>query len=812
MEPHHLTPLAVRFDSNVRLTLHHAFLTTAGVLLCDPVARVHVVTVKTRRTASLDGTHTVLNSREVARSKPCYFTAHPTFNETFTFTVAETSALTSLAAPGKGEERHGGAESVVDYVVVTIEAADGSAFYGEAYAPFSPHCTSSAPATNPVRVMLAPRNAQDTTDALFVMDNALLEAKRLDDFGFVAMSWEVSVLPHGGALVGAEATPALPPSPTPAPFPVGLTLRATWLARAAAYVRGAQYTTSVEFGGQDRFILPASQQQQPLCLTLQGSAAEAELRRAIFHCSVQSVVDPAASHDVAVPLPLPPLTSAAARDRDVRWTAPVRSPNGVDLGLLLVSMRVSSKPLSADAPRCPDADEACQRVNDPVYQEQYQVSAQLWGKPEPPLAPPGAYQPIAWESHEHVSEAAQRQWKRQCILDAQPSVEHVRHIFDVLMGRASLDSGVARVAATFGNKSPAEVRAGDLRELMVGCAFHVAQLSVQGAARFCFVALRRDVEDTVVVEEVQYMVDHCLLEKTIEVPAGERKRWVADLFGSAAAVSYRDFTKYLLHNYAFWAALGVPLTVAESTSNTQRHHAALLQPCGSGAVVLDVAGLPQPLRATPAAPAASATAMALASALAADPTSSSVWRTFVVRVAQAPQKAFSVTAHAADRISDVMAMVEGSTGIPAARQEWRVASTGEDSAGAPPTAAQKVLDPATLVGSTTLGLASALRSTAAPSSGGGAQEVWVYAAEETIQVRFHVNDRHYTKKDWQERLPVKEKVLRVRAAVQRRTLIPLSRCTLTVKHGDGTATTLLDRHTLGHYHLVSGAVIEVTHE
>ncbi|CBZ37301.1 hypothetical protein, conserved [Leishmania donovani] len=852
MASYNPAPLPVRFDSNVSLTLHEAFLSTAGVLLSDPVARVHVVTVKRLHAsppssvsnanprscgnaAAEEGIRTVLNSKEVAKSKPHFFTAHPKFNETFNFTVTETSTLTSLSIPGKAvpdrvnasaqcrRKREGGSscsESVVDYVVVTIESVDGTVFYGEAYAPFSPHCASSAPAASPVRVMLAPRNAQDTADPLFLLDNALLEAKHLDDFGFVTMSWEVAVVPHGGALMGTEPPlTSSAPSGNASPFPVGLTLRATWLARATAYVRGAHYTTSVEFGGQDRFIF--SDPLQPLCLTLQGGSAETELRRAVFHCSVQSVVDPTKSHDVAVPLPLPPLASASARNRDVRWAAPVRTINGVDLGLLLVTMRVSSKPLSADTPRCPDA--ACTRINDPAHQEEYQHVAQLWGKSQPPQAPLGAYQPIAWESQQHVAEAARRQLKRQCILEAQPTAEHVRHIFDVLMGRASLDGGVAQLAATFSGKSVAEVTAGDLRELMVGCAFHAAQMSVQDAARFCFVALRRDVEDAVAAEEVQYIVDYCLLEKTIEMPTGERKRLVADLFADVGTISYHDFAKYLLHNYAVWAALGVPLTVDESVSNVQRQHAALLHAPGSGAAVLDVAALPQPPRATTGAPvttaAATATqgsAVALAAALS-DPASSTMWRTFVVRVAQAPQKAFSVTAHAADRISDIMAMVEKSTGIKAERQEWKMFSGGAEGAGVSSAAAQKSLDPATLVGSTTLGLPSALRSRTAPytsstSGSNAAQEVWIYEAEEAVQVRFHVKDRLHSTKDWQERLPVKEKVLKVRAAVQRRTLIPLSRCTLTVRHSNGMVTKLQDRHTLGHYHLMSGDVIEVSHE
>lgn len=849
MADHVMTPLPVQFSSSIHLTLHQAFIATAGVLLSDPVARVHVVTVKKTHTrpASEEGVRVVLNAREVGKTKPCFFTAHPTFNESFDFNVAETSALTTLAAPSVGpaaarhskknreasaEAAHGGSASVVDYVVVTLESADGSVFYGEAYAPFSPHCASAAPAAHPVRVMLAPRNAQDAADPLFLQDNALLQAKHLDDFGFVTMSWEVALMPHGGALLGSESeTPGGVGGGVVAASPVGLALRATWLARAAAYTRGAQYTTSVEFGGSDRFVFANA--QQPLCLTLQSGNApeEAQLRRAVFHCAVQSVVDAANAHEVVVPLPLPPLNVAAARDRDVHWVAPVRTAHGVDLGLLLVSMRVSSKPLSADAPRCADA--ACPRINDPRHQEEHQHVAQLWGMSEAPHTPPGAYQPIAWESQEHVAEAAQRRWRRQCVVEAQPTLEHVRHIFDVLMGRTTLDSGVAQAAATFWNKSPAEVSAGDLRALMVAFAFHSPQLTVQAAARFCFVALRRDVPDAVAAEEVLYILDHCLVGATVEMPAGERRRWVTDLFATVPTVSYADFTQYFIHNYGMWAAFGVPLTVQESASSMQHGHAALQQQRGhvsaygvvDGAAVFDVASLalaqlpaasPLASRSTGATPAPEvgfAASAAAAGAASSSPSPAGVWRTFVVRVAQSPSKAFSVTAHVADHISDVMAMVEENAGITVARQEWRQAAVSHSTGGGgsssttstPPAPSMKLLDPATLVGNTTLGLPSALR-------GSNAQEVWIYEAEETILLRFHVKDRLHSTKDWQERVQVKDKVLKLRAAVQRKTLIPLSRCTLTVKREDGSATILQDRHAVRHYHLVSGDVIDVTHD
>lgn len=861
-------PLKVRFDSAVKLTIHDAHLTTPGVLLADCVARVHVATMKllqgTAAAASSPGsssalttitsaggkdkkkeTRVMLQLREVAKSKPRYFTSHPTFDETFQFTVSEGCRQgnpTPTAASAAGPQRKSmpvvppsSHESVVDYIVLTIESVDGSKFYGEAYAPFSPHCSSTAAASTPVRAMLLPRHSQDSTDPLFLQDNATLAERHLDDFGHVSLSWEVTVIPHGGALMTAPSPAALPPSSSP--LPSTLALRAVWLARSASYTRGAHYTTSVEFGGPDRFLFRGV---EPLCLTLNNGGqpdAALQLRRAIFHCSVQSVVQPDSSRDIAVPLPLPPFAVAEALDRDIHWTTPVRASDGADLGLLLVSIRVARRPLNTNPPPC--TQQPCPSINAPTHQEECGHVIQLWpGKTKQPDTPPGPYHPLVWESDDHVAAATRRTWRRQCVMDAQPTAEHVRHIFDVLMGRSALDGGVARVAAAFSNKSPAELTASDLRELLISLAFHSRGVSAEEAARFCFVALRRDVEDAVAVDELLFIVEHCLLPKTVEMPQEELHRWVRDIVGrDTKAVSYEDFVRYFLHNYSMWAAFGVPIAVDECTSSSQREHA-MRSTSEPGRVLQVVGTAPPPLASRSASPnptkqvkvvaqegtnivhrAASAPTKvtgpvgATPASTSLLPQESNAWRTFVVRLASAPQKGFSVTAHVNDSISDVMTMIENSTGVKAGKQEWRL--SGMDKA--PP------LDPTATVGSTTLGLSSALKYTAGGGVDSGAvaqrinngvtQEVIIHEQEENVVLRFHVKEGlQRNRKDWRERVIVKEKVIQLRAAVQRKTLIPLSRCVLRVKRGDGSMVVLQDRHTIAHYHLSSGDTVEVSHE
>lgn len=811
-------PVAVTFRSHIELTLHNAFLPAAGVLLCDPVATVHLLTLKTLANAnpcSSGGVSVTVSAREVGRSSPRYFTAHPTFEETITFDTDGHAVLTSLAgtAPSlsPAPQHDGERETIEDYVVITVHDAAGTRFFGEAYAPFSPHCTSAALPSAPVRVQLRPRNAHCRSDPLFLKDMEELRSSKLDDFGFVSISWRVAVLPRGGALMRIKApgdTAAPLPAANTVSFPLGLTLRATWLAPEELNQRGAKFTTSVGFSGTDRFIFEedyrnvdgsGGRPSRPLFLTIRSAA---QLQSATFHCCVQNIVHPEQSGDVAIALPLPDMQSVEALqalDRDVHWASPVRSPQGRDFGLLLVCLRVSRRPLEAQAPPCPVAN--CPKINDPLHQEEAAHTAQDFGRGNQlPDCPLSAYQRLVWESPEHVARATERRWKVSCLREAKPTIQHVRHVFDVLMQRAQLDMDVARVVGAYFNKVAQELTAAHLKEFMVAAAFHAhipsgEPFTVLDAARFCFVALRRDVADAISAEEVFYLLEHALLPKMVEMPAGEVQRWVKDIIGDTPVITYAMFTQFFLHNYAMWAALGVPLCVQMAQSSAQRPHHTLAAHASvglwRGAPLVPVSSSVD----APVAVTAAVTGTAPLTVANGPNNSASVWRTFVVRL-PVLKKGFTVTAHVDDHIRDVMKMVEESAGIAASRQVWRL--NGES-----------VLDPAITIGSTSLSLPSVLRHSANGSTSKSPDEVLVYETEETAVVTVLYKTKN---RKWVEKMPVTDKVLKLRAAVQRKTLIPLSRCVLRIQRHGGLPIVMQDRHPISHYKLQMGDIVEVSQE
>lgn len=762
------SPIKIGFDSNVELTIHGASLSTARLLQCDPVAHVSVSALH-KRTSLSDGngiggkataaTNIVASERHVASTRRLYFTSKPMFNETVRFAVPRTTLhRPSGKAPRVGARKPAvlmtndadEEQSVEQRVLITIEDAQGEV-YGQAVCPFLPHAPSTS--TQPTRVMLQPRNTHDKLDPSFRADVANLLKHGVDDFGFVTVSWKVSLIPHGGAL-----TTALQPSACQPTFPVGLVLRATWLVAGHTYQRGTQYTTSVEFGGQDRFVFDGS---NPLFLTIQNAT---QLEQANVHCTIQNAVNPTNSHDVSVILPIPPMASFAM-ERDVWWTTAVRTAHGKDLGFLLASIRLVRKPLGGDTPMC--TEDRCSLINDPLHQAAYAHVAKDWGRP-PPDVPPGAYQPIFWESNEHIARAAERRRKQSCIVAANPSVEHVRHLLDVLINRVSLDPGVARVASVFFNQTLSTISPQELKQLLVTCAFHAQGLTPLGAARFCFFALRREMEQAITRDDVVFMLEHALIGRTVEMPETEVRRRVVDIFGDTTHVIFDDFVRYFIHNYAMWYAFGVPIALRDEEKSAGVDDAP--PPASSG-----------PNHAKTAAAAVMADgAKSRAPAAVAAGQNEDMWRTFVVRV-QHSNKAFSVTAHVDDTILDVMVMVQNSTGIRAACQEWR--------AGAVP------LDPKCRLGSTELGLSK--RENTAP-------EVTIISRDESVRLVMLYKEKGFR---WELQMPATEKVLKLRALVQQKTMIPLTRCVLRAR-----GFCLVDRHSLMHYQLQDGDVVTITQE
>ncbi|ORC90610.1 uncharacterized protein TM35_000084080 [Trypanosoma theileri] len=800
-------PLKVNFDSNVELTIHSAFLPTARLLQCDPVAHVTVLTLRkvtTTRSANSVGpskkdittTNIVANERQIASTRRLYFTSKPTFNETMRFVLPhnvfqlspgnnsrtmmtrKSGATISMVGTGNEENEEDG-RVVESRVLITLEDAQGN-FYGQATCPFSLHTQSNS--TEPVRIMLQPRNIHDKHDPFFKSDVATLSQHGVDDFGFVTISWNVSLVPYGGALMTA-----MPSSVNPPTFPVGLVLRATWLVPGRTYQRGTQYTTSVEFGGLDRFVFDGA---NPLFLTIQDAT---QLERAIFHCTLHNLLNHADSRDVAVPLPLPPLASFAM-ERDVSWAAGVSG-----LGMLMATVRLVRQPPAAHPPPCPDG--RCSRVNDPPHQAACAHVAPDWGRP-PPNTPPGAYRPIMWESEAHIARAVQRRWRHDCVVGASPAVEHVRHLLDVLMGRAALDPGVARVVAVFFNQASPTVSQNELKQLLVSCAFHAKGMTPQESARFCFFALRRDMEQAIARDDIVFMLENALIGKTVDMPESEIQRRVTDIFGDTTYVIFDDFLRYFINNYAMWYAFGVPITTGEDwtvgtaggeTSSLEASHlspSSTLRAEGTTDVARSslstaaaannnnnsttTAAVSQPTSV--AAAAGTGIGGAVATAVHED----SVWRRFVVRV-QHSNKAFSVTAHVNDTIAEVMVMVQNSTGIRAACQEWRANGV--------------LLDPKCVLGSTDIGLSKSDETT---------PEVTIIARDEAVRLVMVYKDKGLR---WEIRMSSTEKVLKLRALVQQKTMIPLSRCVLRV-HG----TCLVDRHQLMYYQLQDGDVVNITQE
>ncbi|CBH16366.1 hypothetical protein, conserved [Trypanosoma brucei gambiense DAL972] len=772
-------PLKVEFDSEVEITIHSAFLQTARLLQCDPMAHVSVSTLHvatdTRRpcggvTQVGESTRIVKNERPVGSTRRLHFTSKPNFSEIIRFVIPFTQCRRSTMRPESRLLLRKTAAAVstddnpderfVDHqVLITITDAQEQG-YGQAVCPFLLHVPSSS--TEPQRIMLQPRNKHDKHDPVFKSDVALLAKHGVDDFGFVDISWRVSLIPHGGALITA-----LQPSVSVPTFPIGLVLRATWLVAGNVHQPRTQYTTSVEFGGQDRFLFEGT---KPLFLTIQSAA---QLERAIVHCTFHDTTTRPQSYDVAVPLPVPPMASFAM-ERDVWWTTPVRTACGVDLGILLASIRLAQRPLDGSTPFC--TVEGCREINNPIHQSQFAHVAKEWGR-APPNTPPGAYYPLFWESEQHIARVAERQWRHDCVVGARPSIEHVRHLLEVLAGRIAVDGGVNGVAAVYFNHAPTTtLQQHQVKQFLVTCAFHAKEMTVQDAARFCFFALRRDMEQAITKEDVVFILDHALIGKTIDMPEKEVSRRVDDIFGDGVYITFDDFMRYFINNYAMWYQFGVPITTGdEQAAQGSIDVAVELGPNAQGTAKEEPGEEARGGAAVPVAPRGEE-----AGSSNSNPQDVGVWRRFIARV-QHSNRAFSVTAHVNDSIAEVMVMVQNSTGIRASCQEWRMNGV--------------LLDPKATVGSTKLGLSS--RNDASP-------EVVIIERDESLRLVMLYKEKSVR---WELRIQETEKVLRLRALVQQKTLIPLSRC---VMRANGQR--LQDRHPLQHYQLQNGDVVEVMQE
>ena len=85
-----------------------------------------------------------------------------------------------------------------------------------------------------------------------------------------------------------------------------------------------------------------------------------------------------------------------------------------------------------------------------------------------------------------------------------------------------------------------------------------------------------------------------------------------------------------------------------------------------------------------------------------------------------------------------------------------------------------------------------------------AAEVSIAEKEDTVLLTLVHREKS---KKWEMRFPVGDKVLKLRAHVQQRIMIPLSRCVLKY-----AGQPMWDRHSLDHYNLTDGCIVEVSQE
>ena len=739
--------LVIDFDTKVSLTVLNGFLAAAGPLLCDPVAHISEVSfrVSSNNRMTKDAAPSAIASREVsttvstrvvASTKQRIFTAHPQFDEVLSVTIPHERAALPAALPATRDDQHHHssptpASAILEkFISITIVDQTTGQFLGEAYCPFS----LSHPSTGAQkRLMLMPRNSRVADDPLFHEDLQTLESLQIDDFGFITIDWRVSLLPHGGALVAEPAQPV----PLP-PFPVGLVVKAQWLisTEQSSSGRGFHYTTSVDLGGVEKFLVDGT---APLFLTIHSPA---QLDTCFFTCCVQRGQH-GASQSARIPLPIQPVIPAAM-ERDVMWCAPVMTETA-NWGVIMVSIRIVPKPISSSLPLC--RTEKCPDVNNPTHQAQFSHETRDWGRPVPDC-PIGAYQPLCWQSDAHISRSTERRWKRDCLRSAKPTIDHVRHLYEVLLGRVQVDLSVSQLVSSFFNKPSSAVSPQELKQLIVSMAFN-CEMSAVDAARFSFVILRRDAEKAVQTTDVAFLLEHSLLPRTVDMPSSEIERRAYDMFGGVPCITFDAFTKYFLKNFTVWYDLGV-------------------------AVEHDDTARPVTSSGDPNIGATRAGATADGGA-AQD---SNVWRTFTVRVIKTG-RAFAVTAHVQDRVEDVAGMIEGSTTIAAARQVWIINGLAVD--------VRK-----------TIGAIFPTKASTASA------EVSITEREETVLLVLVHREKG---KRWESRFPTGDKVLKLRAHVQQKTMIPLTRCVL-----QSAGQPMWDRHSLDHYKLTDGAIIEISQE
>lgn len=718
-----MTTSVIDFDTRVAITVHGAYLSAAGVLLTDPIVHISEVTAYTAAamtSATNREVSTTISTRRLVSTERKVFTAHPIFDETFRLVLPHSR--------DKSVTAHDNTAVVNRYLVVEVEGIDGE-FLGQAVCPFALTAPSRGSSK---RLMLLPRNAGNRTDALFKADAARLEAMALDDFGNISVSYDVTLAPHGGVLLGAS-----PSQQAPMPLPIGLVVKATWLTNASsASALGNKFSTFVEFGTDNR---AAVEPNKAAYITLHQAPSIA-----IFSCVSQK-----GSHGqpqiARITVPMQPAIPAFI-DRDVSWCYPVHSTEGMDWGVIMITMRLLQKPMTEFELGALSAQGIAA------------AGASVWQSPLPDCPKNAVGLPVKWEGDSHIAMAKGRRWRRDVVMSAKAMPEHVRHIFEATLRRVEIDSGVTELIASFFNKPFETVSPAEMRELLIAMSF--ACLPLSEALKFSFAVMRSKVPNALTESDIVFILEHCLAPYTLDMPRTEIERRVHDLFSMASEpyISYDQYVEYFVKNDVLWYECGV-MVEHGSEIRAQSSHGGGRQPSyGSSAAAASVN--------TSTGGNNNATG-------ALDASSGSVWRTFTVRVMKTG-RAFNVTAHINDIVADVMTMVEPSSTIAAYRQAWVYE-------GLP-------IDARRSIGSVL------------PVTPTG--DVSIIERDESVLLVLVHREKN---KRWEHRFPLSDKVLKLRAHVQQKTMIPLSRCVMRY-----AGNVMWDRHLLEHYKLSDGAIIEIS--
>lgn len=413
----------------------------------------------------------------------------------------------------------------------------------------------------------------------------------------------------------------------------------------------------------------------------------------------------------------------------------------------------------------------------------------------------------SWQSASHFARATERRWRRSCVLDSKPTLSHIAQLATAIREGQSPSASFQPLLVTFFNLSTSTGNTAlpkdGLEQLLVALTFACPELSVPEACLVAAASLqKKDSEPpsagaqwAAKVASCVFVAEHCLLPLTLDLTPGDITRVVHDLFPAmpvSDSLSFPDFVECFANNCGFWflfagstVAAEAPNSSGRSSQNAATTVAPLVPFHRQGGTTMGGGGSWSTLpgrRPAQLGDAAATTGAAGSNRL------DDGWRSFVVRVART-KKGFAVTAQVTDTMLRVARMIEGSVEIPASKQRLVLQEAN---------GTLVELEGAQTVGSV---IPESNTGSAPGNNPGRAEEVLVYERDEAVSI---VLVHRAKERKWELKLPLQEKVLKLRSIAQQKTMMPLSRIELTC-----LGQTLWDRHSLTQSRLVEGSVVEV---